>query len=174
MLRCVLGDAHFGPLDGSALGEGRVAGLPCDDEVVVEGDAEDIARLAELPGHLDVLPARLLVARRVVVGADDRRGVVQQGRLVDVAGADHRPAKAALRRLDDGLNDVGGVQEAGDEHLAGRGLVDLLPEELAHFIGGGHLGALARAVEAFLLPELDTGFADGVVFEQSHRSMSVA
>lgn len=161
-------DLGFPCSDNTPFSERRVAGLASDDEVVMEGDTEDIASLAELPGHFDILPTRLRIARGMVVSADDGRGVVEQGRLVDIAGANDRPTEAALRRLHDGLYDVRRVQKAGDKHLAGRRFVELLPEELAYVIGRGHLIAFAGAVEAFLFPELDARFTDGVVFKQSH------
>ena len=148
--------------------ERGVVGLTYDDEVVVERDVEDLAGFVELPRHLEVLPARLRVARGMVVAANDGRCVVEKGRLVDVPGTDNRLAQTALRHPDDRLDDIGGVQETGDKDFAGGLLVDLLPEKAAHLIGSGDLIALARTVEAFLLAQGDAGFADRVVFRQSH------
>lgn len=66
---------HLLPTHEPTLCQGGVL-LTCDDKVIVYGDAHELSRLYQLPRDADVFPARFGIAGRVVVEANDRRGVV--------------------------------------------------------------------------------------------------
>jgi hypothetical protein len=89
--------------------------------VVEHLDADDPTGLDDPARHPLVVPGRLGVTGRMVVGDDDRRGVRQQGVPQDLA----RGHEGVVERADadgDGLEDaVLGVEHHGDAVLAVRG-----------------------------------------------------
>ena len=60
---------RYFPLQQPVLKEAVISALG-DDQVVEQGDTEELAGVAQAVGELDVLAARVGVARRMVVGAD--------------------------------------------------------------------------------------------------------
>ena len=67
-----------------------------DDDVVVDGDAEWLGHVDDLPCHLDVRIRRRRVARRVIVDQDDGRCPELQRTLDDLTRINRRMVDSPL------------------------------------------------------------------------------
>ena len=91
--------------------------MGADDQVVEHLDPEQAAGFAQVAGHRQVLGAWSRVPRRVAVRQHDRRGIVPQGRLEDVARLQGGDVEAAERDRLTAERLVAGVQEEDAEPL---------------------------------------------------------
>lgn len=89
-----------------------------DDEKVEHGDAQQPSCLCQTIEDLVILRRRSHIARRVIVSADDGRGVGQDGCLEDLTWMHHRGAKGSDRYDLHGNNAVLAVEVHREEMLA--------------------------------------------------------
>src|SRR6516162_1197343 len=61
-----------------------------EDDVIEDADTDELTRIAEALGELDVLCARRRVAARVIVSQEQRSGVAGDCRLEDLSWVDDR------------------------------------------------------------------------------------
>src|SRR5207244_10944698 len=85
------------PASPAAARAQAVKAMGADDQVVEHLDPEQAAGFAQVAGHRPVLGAWSRVPRRVAVRQHDRRGIVPQGRLEDVARLQGGDVEAAER-----------------------------------------------------------------------------
>lgn len=85
-------------VEESAIGEGDVA-IGADDEVVEDGDSDDLAGLLEARCELDVLGGGFGIAAGVVVQQDELDGIFAHGGGEDLLWRQGASVDAALRDL---------------------------------------------------------------------------
>ena len=86
--------------------------------MIEHGDAEQVASLAETGGERAILGTGFRISRGVIVGADDRGAIQEDGRFEDFAGMNDAECQGADGNDIDADDGVFGVETADEELLA--------------------------------------------------------
>src|SRR5947209_11650529 len=119
-----------------------------DNQMVEQLDLQQLARLNQSAGHLDILRAGLGCAAGVVVRDDDRGALEQDRQLEDFTGPDDRRVQTALVEAMQALYLVFGIQASHPELL----VVEMphLQHEYRRQVGGPRNAFIPRRSQDYL------------------------